>query len=119
MVILVVGLGYAAYLLLQHTEARSLSVSELKFQAASFYSQQVRVEGRIAPGSTDWNDKAQVIRFALTDEKESLTVVYQGVVPDTFKPGAELVVEGVYRPDGTFEALGFGRRRSLCNLCHS
>lgn len=112
------GLGYVAYSLFIHSGADYLTVSKLKSQAESLYGQQVRVEGRIAPGSIDWDNEANVIRFALTDDKESLTVVYQGVVPDNFKPGAALIVEGRYRPDDTFEARSFGNRRSVCNLCH-
>jgi len=117
-VVLAVGLGYATYSLFIHSGADYLTVSELKSQAESLYSQPVRVEGRVVPGSINWDDKTKEIRFALTDDKESLTVVYEGIVPDSFKPGADLAVEGRYRPDGVFEALSFGSRRSVCNLCH-
>ena len=117
-VVLAVGLSYVAYSLFIHSGADYLTVSELKSQVESLPDQQVRVGGKVAPGSIDWDDKAQVMRFALTDDKESLTIVYEGIVPDNFKPGAELVVEGRYRPDDVFEALSLGSRRSLCTLCH-
>ena len=58
------------------------------------------------------------MRFALTNDKESVAIVYNGIVPNSFKPGADLVVEGVYRPDDIFKAVSFGSRRSFCNLCH-
>ncbi|MEE9399461.1 MAG: cytochrome c maturation protein CcmE [Dehalococcoidales bacterium] len=117
-VVLAVGLSYVAYSLFIHSGADYLTVSELKSQVESLPDQQVRVGGKVAPGSIDWDDKAQVMRFALTDDKESLTIVYEGIVPDSFKPGADLVVEGRYRPDDVFQALSFGSRRSICNLCH-
>ncbi len=117
-VVLAVGLSYVAYSLFMHSGADYLTVSELKSQVESLPNQQVRVGGKIAPGSIDWDDKAKVMRFALTDDRESLTVVYEGIVPDNFKPGSDLVVEGRYRPDGVFEATGFGSRRSICSLCH-
>ena len=116
--VLVVGVGYAAYLLFSHKGADSLTVSELRSQAEFLHDQHLRVEGRVAPGSVDWDDKAQVMRFVLTDDNESLHIVYKGIVPDNFKPGADLVVEGRHRPDGVFEALSFGSRRSLCSFCH-
>jgi len=117
-VALAVGLSYVAYSLFIHSGADYLTVSELKSQAESLYDQQVRVEGRVASGSINWDDKAKAIRFILTDDKESLNIVYNGIVPDDFKPGAELVVEGKYQPNDTFEALSFGSRRSVCSLCH-
>ncbi len=112
------GLGYVAYSLFVHGGDDSLTVSELKSQAESIYGQQVSVTGKVALGSVDWDEKVQVIRFVLTDDRESLAIVYKGIVPDDFKPGADLVVKGKYRPDGVFEALIFSSSRSLCTFCH-
>ena len=117
-VVLAVGLSYAVYSLFSHSGADYLTVSQLKSQVESFPDQQLRVEGRIVPGSINWNDKTKVVKFVLTDDRESLAIVYKGIVPDNFKPGMDLVVEGKYRPDDAFEALSFGSRRSLCNFCH-
>ena len=117
-VVLAAGLSYVAYSLFIHNGADYLTVSELKSQVESLLSQQVRVGGRIVPGSINWNDEVKVMRFVLTDDRESLTIVYEGTVPDNFKPGADLVVEGKYRPDDVFEALSFGSRRSVCTFCH-
>jgi cytochrome c-type biogenesis protein CcmE len=117
-IVLALGLGYAVYSLFIHSAADYLTVSELKSQVESLDSQQVRVGGRIVPGSIDWDDRTEEIRFAITDDKESLTIVYEGLVPDSFEPGAEVIVEGRSRTDDIFEALSFGSPRSLCNLCH-
>ncbi len=117
-VVIALGLGYTAYALLIHGGTDYLTVSELKLRAESLYGQPVRVEGRVVPGSINWDDKTKEIRFALTDDEESLIIVYQGFVPDNFEPGAELVVEGRYRPDDVLEALSLGSRRSFCNACH-
>ncbi len=116
--VLAAGLGYAAYSLFIHSGADYLTVSELKSQAESLYDQQVRVEGKVAPGSIDWDEKSKIIRFTLTDDAASLTVVYEGIVPDNFKPGTELVVVGNYGTDGVFQVVSLGSRRSVCNVCH-
>lgn len=118
MIILVVGVGYVTYSLLNHTGADYLTVSDLRSQAESIYGQQVTVTGQIAPGSVDWDEKEETIRFVLTDDGEKLPVVYQGIVPDSFEPGSDLVAEGKYRPDGVFEALRLSRQRSFCTFCH-
>ena len=117
-VVLVVGVAYAAFLFFGHQGADSLTVSEVSLQAESLHDQQVRVEGRVVPGSVEWDDKTQVIRFVLTDDRETLSIIYQGIVPDNFKPGNELEVQGSYRSDGTFEARSFGKPSSFCSFCH-
>jgi cytochrome c-type biogenesis protein CcmE len=117
-VALAVGLSYIAYSLFIHGGADYLTISELKSQRESLSDQKVSVGGKVAPGSIDWDNKAKSTRFALTDDRESLTVVYEGIMPDNFKPQADLIVEGRYRPDDVFEALSLGSRRSICSLCH-
>ncbi|MFC2021717.1 cytochrome c maturation protein CcmE [Chloroflexota bacterium] len=117
-VVLAAALSYVAYSLFIHSGADYLAVSELISQVDSLPDQQVRVGGKVVPGSITWDDKAKVMRFVLADDKESLAIVYAGVVPDSFKPGADLIAEGRYRPDDVFEALSFGSRRSFCNVCH-
>jgi cytochrome c-type biogenesis protein CcmE len=42
--------------------------------------------------------------FTIQDEKASIAVDYEGVVPDSFKPGGEIIVEGTYTGDGKFKA---------------
>ena len=117
-VVLTAGLGYTTYSLFAHTGTDYLTVSDSKSQAAFLYGQSVRVEGKVASGSIEWDNKSKIMRFTLIDDRESLDVAYEGVVPDSFKPGAELIVEGRYRTDGVLEATSFGSRRSVCNLCH-
>ena len=117
-IVLVAGIGYTGYLFFAHKGDDSFTVSELKLQAESIDSQRGSVRGQVAPGSISWDDKAQVMTFSLADDKSRLDIIYEGIVPDSFKPGDELIVEGEYRPDGTFAARSFGRPRSLCNLCH-
>lgn len=60
---------------------------------------------------------AQGLRFVVRDKKnaaETVEVVYRGQVPDAFKVGREVVVDGRY--DGrTFQ----GERNSLVTLCPS
>jgi cytochrome c-type biogenesis protein CcmE len=40
----------------------------------------------------------------ITDGARALPVAYSGVVPDIFKDGRQVVVEGALGRDGTFEA---------------
>ena len=117
-IVLVAVVGYFSYLFLGHSGTDSLTVSEFKSKAESFGGQQLMIEGRVAPGSVDWNDQTRMIRFALTDDRESLDIIYNGIAPDNFKPGATLDIRGKYRSDGVFEALSFGQPSAFCGFCH-
>jgi cytochrome c-type biogenesis protein CcmE len=54
--------------------------------------------------SVQWDPKTLKLSFKLEDPQANLVVNYSGVVPDSFKPGAEVIVEGTYRGDGSFWA---------------
>ncbi len=112
------GLIYGAYTVFIHGGADSLTVSQFRAEAASLQEQTVKVKGKVVSGSVNWNEGTKTIEFVLTDSRESLSVVYSGVVPDHFKPGVEIEVMGKYRPDDVFEARSFGGQRALCAICH-
>ncbi len=89
------------------------TVSELQAMGSTAYQQNLRVEGLVQDGSIKWEAQTRETRFILMDEKnngDKLAVVYVGVVPDTFQPGAEVVAEGKYNPDGTFAATSISAK---------
>jgi cytochrome c-type biogenesis protein CcmE len=45
-----------------------------------------------------------LVRFRITDKKNALAVVYRGVLPDLFREGQGVVVEGMLGSDGGFTA---------------
>lgn len=97
-------LGYLIYMGVQSAMMYYMSVSELLAKGDSVYAQSVRVTGKVVEGSIQEDPANMTIRFVVADEQNSLPVVYKGVVPDAFKPGAEVVLEGTLTPSGTFEA---------------
>ena len=80
------------------------TVSELNGQGNSIYGETVRVNGQIVPGSVEQEPGGFTLRFTIAEEGESLPVVYQGVVPDTFQVGGNIVVEGSIDSGGIFQA---------------
>lgn len=79
-------------------------VGELLAQGSSIYGENVRVNGQVVPGSLE--QEGLILRFTLIDVngEQGLPVVYQGVVPDTFKVGNVVVVEGHLNSTGIFQA---------------
>jgi cytochrome c-type biogenesis protein CcmE len=78
------------------------SPSELKAQAAVF-DRRVRIGGLVEANSVA-HDPDGGTRFRVTDGKTDLSVVYHGILPDLFRPGQGVVVEGRLRPNGVFAA---------------
>ena len=116
--VLGLALVAAAVSFFVHSGAGVLKVSDLKAQAASLQERFVTVKGKVAPGSVSRDGTTQVTNFAITDEKANLFVTYQGILPDSFKPGAEMEIQGKYRADGVLEAQSFNRPASVCIICH-
>lgn len=54
----------------------------------------VRVEGNVAPNSVQYLDGRQSVNFVIYEGSDHLPVTYSGVIPDVFKSGAQVVVEG-------------------------
>jgi cytochrome c-type biogenesis protein CcmE len=97
-------LGAIVYLVYANTQANAvyyMTIPELK--TCSLCTVQA---GNVQKGSIVRNDKQDKISFSIVDGNQTLPVTYNGVVPDIFAPGIQVVVEGHYAgPDsGPFQA---------------
>lgn len=63
-----------------------------------------RVGGLVEMGSVQRSADGMTLTFKVTDTAHSLSVTYQGVVPDLFKEGKGAVAEGRLGADGRFTA---------------
>jgi cytochrome c-type biogenesis protein CcmE len=91
-------LGAVVYLVFANTQASAvyyMTVSELE-HCTTCSAQSVRVAGIVQAGSVTRNDAQEQITFTIVDGKQTLPVTYSGVVPDIFRPGVQVVVEGHY-----------------------
>ena len=99
-------LAAVIYLIFANTQASAvyyMTVSELK-HCTTCTTQSVRVAGIVQQGSIVQDDQKQLMNFVITQGGEALPVTYNGVVPDIFRPGIEVVVEGHYTGQGPFQA---------------
>ncbi len=97
-------ISYLIYTGIRDTMTYFLTVSEVLAQPSENQDQTLRVGGNVSPGSVQWDPKNLRLLFTIQDEKASIAVDYEGVVPDSFKPGGEIIVEGTYTGDGKFKA---------------
>lgn len=86
------GVGIILYAL---SENINLFYTPTEIKAAMLYSDKtVRLGGMVVPGSVVYGENLKV-QFLLTDFEESVTVIYDGVLPDLFKEGQGIVAQGV------------------------
>ncbi len=64
--------------------------------------QHVRVGGMVVDGSVTKNG-TQVL-FSVTDNENSIDTIFSGVLPDLFREGQGVVMEGSLTPENIFEA---------------
>jgi len=103
-VLIAIAIIYLVYSGIQNTALYYLTVSEFKNRGDEAYGEAVRVNGQVLDGSIRWNSKEGALYFTIIDEQNKLPIIHKGVAPDTFKGGAEVVVEGRYTPEDIFAA---------------
>lgn len=103
-VIILAAIIYFAVAGFNEGKAYYKTIEELDAMGLSAQGKRLRVAGIVKPGSIERDGRA--VTFALEQEALVLNVVYNGSepVPDTFKDGAEAIVEGRRLGDGSFEA---------------
>jgi cytochrome c-type biogenesis protein CcmE len=96
-----VALAYVGY-----TQSKTYyhTISELPTLSGSALHQRMRVSGNVRNGTIKQADGR--VNFVLEESGKQLTVSYVGrdPLPDTFKDGAQALVEGNVMPDGKFTA---------------
>jgi cytochrome c-type biogenesis protein CcmE len=63
-------------------------------------NQRIRLGGLVVDGSVDKGEGTRVT-FEISDNANSVDVAYDGILPDLFREGQGVVVEGVFKPDST------------------
>ena len=102
--IILVSLGYLAYTGVQESKSYYVTIQELRKMDSSVYAKRLRVAGNVVPGSI--KRQGTRVEFTLKENELTLPVVYSGTesLPDTFKDGAQAIIEGDFTPSGTFRA---------------
>jgi cytochrome c-type biogenesis protein CcmE len=95
-------IGSVAYLILsgvKQTGLQYMTVTELAQLSHAPKPGGFRLDGKVAAGSVVYDQKAPRLAFRMTDDgDQAIGVVYEGLMPDAFAAGREVVVEGTRRP---------------------
>jgi len=103
-IIIFLAIGYLGYIGFQSSATYYYTASELMEQGSSIYGKNVRLNGQVVPGTVQQEGVGRTLKFTISDGEESLPVVYHDIVPDAFKVGNNVVVEGRLNSDGIFQA---------------
>jgi cytochrome c-type biogenesis protein CcmE len=102
--VIVACLVYLVVTGFQNTSVYYFTVSELQAREGTLAGKRVKVAGKVVGGSIVQDKATMVVRFQAEEGGKIIPVAYRGIVPDTFKDGAEVVVEGKRGADGVFHA---------------
>jgi cytochrome c-type biogenesis protein CcmE len=108
-VLVAAALGYLVYAGTKDNLVYYYEVDEVQAAAAKTGGK-VRISGDVVEGSIVRNEQSRAIHFSIRGtaaeggSAATIPVVYAGTVPDIFREGIQVVVEGRIGEDGTFEA---------------
>lgn len=101
-------IGAVSYLILtgvKQTGMHYMTVTELARMNRAPKEGGFRLDGRVAPGTIRYDQKVPQLLFQMTDGKAVVGVVYDGLMPDAFAEGRDVVVEGTFdQPARTLHA---------------
>ena len=109
------GLGFLMYSGFSEGSVYFLNVSEA-LASPPERLKSARLFGTVATDGLNIAESGRSVRFRLEDKdspSQTLWVNYTGALPDTFKAGAEVIVEGGTSPNAEFKA------KSLVTKCPS
>jgi cytochrome c-type biogenesis protein CcmE len=103
--VIVSAIGYLIYTGIRQTSVYYLTVSEVYAKGVSYHGEGMRVEGSVVEGSIKKDFSGLKAEFAISDGTDHrLPVAYKGIIPDMFRDGIDVVVEGRIDGDGVFQA---------------
>jgi cytochrome c-type biogenesis protein CcmE len=103
-VLVAAALGYLIYTASRSNLVYYYEIDEARADVKP--NQQVRLSGDVVDGTLRREAGKPRITFEIEDaaKENRVPVAYAGVVPDIFKPGIQVVVEGTFDEAGTFNA---------------
>ena len=78
--------------------------SELQENSDKAQNVVVRLGGQVKPESKNWDPDARHLEFVMTDGDTEVAVEFNGDLPEMFREGVGVVVEGTMGSDGVFRS---------------
>jgi cytochrome c-type biogenesis protein CcmE len=104
-VVIAAAVSYLVYAGIRTTSMYYFDVDEFLSRREAHVGEPLRVHGWVRSGTMQWDAKTNDLAFEIArkDDSGATPVVYQGVLPDMFAEGREVVIEGRWQ-DGRLAA---------------
>jgi cytochrome c-type biogenesis protein CcmE len=112
MVVVALALGFFIFATFVNQKSNAIlyyyTVGEALASPARIGDSAVRIGGRVVDGTIVRDPVGRRVDFTMADDKlknrQIKVAFHSSITPDTFKDGSEVLVEGKFRTDGTFDA---------------
>ena len=96
------AVSYLVYAGIQTTSTYYYEIDEFLPRRGAHEGEDLRVKGWVRAGTMEWNPRTNALAFELAREDGSgaVPVAYQGILPDMFSEGREVIIEGRYGDGG-------------------
>lgn len=113
--IIIAAVASLVYTGIRETSVYYMTVDEFVQRREMVADEGVRVSGRVGAKSVQYDKRTMDLRFRLAslDGNDGVDVAYNGILPDMFAEGRDVIVEGTYLRSGTLQA------RALLTSCPS
>jgi len=98
--VLVLSFGGLLYSTMAESTEYYKHVEEVMGQPGDWYGKQLQLHGYVVPNSIMRKRNSMEYRFKVQSQGQVVDASYTGIVPDTFKDEAEVVLKGVLSKDG-------------------
>jgi cytochrome c-type biogenesis protein CcmE len=109
--LVVAAVGYLVYTGVSETKVYYLTIEEFAQKKAALADEGIRLAGRVQKGSVSWNPQDLRLSFTLGSFEDGkatqvvgVPVHYQGILPDMFAEGRDVIVEGRYGSENALAA---------------
>jgi len=105
--LIIVTVGYLVWTSVDQTKMYMITVPEFLGSGDAYANSTVRIAGKVAKGTVEWNSAARDLRFTVVDmngQPGEVKVQFDGLLPDMFAEDRDVVVEGFYTSASPFKA---------------
>jgi cytochrome c-type biogenesis protein CcmE len=104
--VIVCAVGTLMWTAVDQTKMYMVTVAEYLDAREAYAGTTVRIAGRVAESTMNWDASSRELRFTLDDMngEGNIQVHYAGLLPDMFAEGRDVVVQGLPTESAIFEA---------------
>ncbi len=100
--LIALSVSYLVWAGIRSTSVYYFEMDEFLATENQHVGEDLRVKGWVKSGTMNWDPRTNALRFDLARQDGSgpVPVAYDGILPDMFAEGREVVVEGRFQEDG-------------------